>query len=368
MSLKILFLTPWYPDEKIPHHGVFIRDQASAVAQHHEVTVLSSKVDYSSFKLLSWKVSESTFGNIREHRLVVSRSLPFINQVNYLVISVWMAWKIARVFRPDIIHGNIAYPGGIWSYCVSRLVSRPFIVSDHTSEFTDNFRSAFHKRTTIFSLRRARNVISVSSWAAEKIARVLGRSVDIIPNLIHVDDYTISTVSDRPVQIGFLGGLSTHRKGLDVLLKAIAPIRKDFVLHIGGGGKHLDFYKELALSLGVEAKCRFHGFVDYVPDFMRKLHFFISASRMEAFGMVIVEALASGLPVVTTDSGGPADFMDESCGMMVPCDNVEELRRAVEWMIDHHQRFDRQKIRMKTVDHYAPAVFLGKIEKIYEDL
>lgn len=366
MPLKILFLTPWYPDQMQPHHGVFIRDQAGAVSHQHEVIVLSSKVDYSSFKLFSWTVRESRFGKIHEYRLVVKRSLPLINQLNYLLISVWMAWKISKRFHPDIVHGNIAYPGGIWSYCVSRLISKPFIVSDHTSEFTANFRSAFHRATTLFSLRRAQKVIAVSSWAAKNIELQIKRPVHIVPNLILVNEYMISRIPAPPVQIGFLGGLTTSRKGLDVLLKAIALIHKDIILHIGGGGRLLEHYKELAESLGVASKCKFHGFVDHVPDFMRGFHFFISSSRMEAFGMVIVEAMASGLPIVTTDSGGPADFMDEACGLMVPPDDVWKLKEAIDWMISHYHTFDRNKIRMKAVANYSPEAFMKRITQIYE--
>ncbi|MGC1240486.1 MAG: glycosyltransferase [Chryseosolibacter sp.] len=366
MSLKILFLTPWYPDEKMPHHGVFVRDQASAVSERHQVTVLSSKVDYSSFSLFSWTLQESVFRNVREYRLIVKRSIPLINQFNYLLISVWVAWKIGQRVQPDIIHGNIAYPGGIWSWCVSKLLSRPFIISDHTSKFTDNFRSTFHRIATLFSLRRAKSVIAVSAWAATQMKPHLQRKVDIVPNLIHVDDYSMATVAEEAVQIGFLGGLSTNRKGLDVLLKALATIKKPFVLHIGGGGKKIEWHKDLAQTLGVANQCRFHGFVDSVPDFMHQFNFFISSSRMEAFGMVIVEAMACGLPVVVTDSGGPADFMDASCGIMVPPEDVEQLRNAVEWMIDHYHTFDRNRIRMKAVSHYSPVAFLKNIQPIYD--
>ena len=368
MSLKILFLTPWYPDEKTPHHGVFIRDQASAVSEIHKVTVISSKVDYTSFRIFSWKIVKGSFENVTEYRLIMYRSIPFLNQVNYLLVSVWVAWKIGRRLQPDIIHGNIAYPGGIWAYCVSRLLRRPFIVSDHTSRFVDNFRSSFHKVLTLFALKRAHRIIAVSSWAAENIRRAAGIHVDVVPNLIHVQDYAMSHLAPSPVQIGFLGGLSTNRKGLDLLLKAIAGIPKNFVLHIGGEGKRVEEYKVMAIDLGVAEKCKFHGFVEHVPAFMKQLHFFVSSSRTEAFGMVIVEAMASGLPVVATNSGGPADFMDESCGRLVPVEDVDALREGIEWMIDNHTVFDRTLIRKKVEDKYSPTAFTSTIDGFYHKL
>ena len=366
----MLFLTPWYPDEKLPHHGVFIRDQASTLAKDLEVAVLSAKVDYSSFKLFGWRVSESSYQGMKEYRLIVHRSIPLLNQVNYLLISIWVAYHIGRKFRPGIIHGNIAYPGGIWAYCTAFLLSCPFLVSDHTSRFTDNFRSTFHRWLTIFSLRRARRVIAVSAWAAKNIKEIIKRDVQIVPNVIHVNEYSITDNAQVIPQIGFLGGLSSeiHRKGLDILLTAIAPINHNYLLHVGGQGKFLDYYKDMAKLLGIGAKCHFHGFVPYVPDFMKQLHFFVSASRIEAFGMVIVEAMACGLPVVTTDSGGPADFIDSSCGRMVPCGDVESLRQAIQWMIENYGNFDRDRIRSKVVFQYSPEAFTKEMKKIYSDL
>ena len=368
MRPKVLFLTPWYPDPITPHHGVFIRDQAWAVSERYDVTVICSKVDYREFKLLSWKIEESTYGKVTEYRIGLKRSIMFINQINYLLVSLWLSYKIAKAFRPDIIHGNIAYPGGIWSYCLARVLGRPFIVSDHTSVFTDNFRSSFHRAFTIFSMRRAAKVIAVSSWAAQAIELHIKRRVEVVPNLIHVDDYLPNGVHDRAAQIGFLGGLSTNRKGLDLLLAAVALIKSDFVLHVGGTGKYLEYYKELARALQVDQKCNFHGFVDHVPDFMKRLNFFISSSRTEAFGMVIVEAMASGLPVVTTDSGGPADFMEPALGIMVPKENVEALKDGIEWMIANYNKFDPNLIRAKVTTNFSPEAFLQRLDRQYQQV
>jgi glycosyltransferase involved in cell wall biosynthesis len=367
---KLLFLTPWYPDKILPHHGVFVRDQADALSKEYEVVVISSKVDYTSFKVCHWTIEESAFGSVKEYRLTVNRSLPLLNQVIYLGVTIWISYQIARRWKPDIVHGNIAFPGGVWAFVVSRLISRPFVVSDHTSRFRDNFRSVFHRLLTIFSLRRARKVIAVSTWAAREMESVIKRPVTVIPNLIHVGEYAVQPRDHRVVQIGFLGGLSSaiHRKGLDVLLKSVASIRKDFVLHIGGSGTYLNSYKEMAQACGVFNKCRFHGFVEYVPDFMRELDFFVSSSRIEAFGMVIVEAMASGLPVVSTDSGGPADFIDGSCGLLVPTEDVEALGKAIEWMIENHKAFDGERIRLKAVNHFSASAFRRRISPLYQEV
>ena len=107
MRYRILFLTPWYPDKNLPQHGVFIRDQASVVSDRHSVTVISAKVDYTNFSFFSWTVEESVFGNLKEYRLVIKKSLPVINQVNYLLVSIWFSWKIAKKLCMYITFNNM---------------------------------------------------------------------------------------------------------------------------------------------------------------------------------------------------------------------------------------------------------------------
>src|SRR5258706_4978544 len=110
--MKILFLTPWYPDEKNPNHGIFVRDQALALSSQHEVVVISSKINNQKWGLGSYDLKEFFFNNVKEYRLVINRSLPIYNQLNYFLISMRVATTIARRHKSEVIHGNIGYPGG----------------------------------------------------------------------------------------------------------------------------------------------------------------------------------------------------------------------------------------------------------------
>ncbi|HET9054426.1 MAG TPA: glycosyltransferase, partial [Cyclobacteriaceae bacterium] len=168
--MKILFLTPWYPDDKSPNHGIFVRDQAAALQRVHQVVVVSAKVDYSAFAFFSYTVKESNFRDVKEYRISVKRSIPFLNQLVFFCIATRQAVRISKVFSPDVIHGNIGYPGAFWSWRVSKRMRKPYVVTEHTSRFTANFRSIIHKFLTIYSLKQARGIISVSSHSAKEIS------------------------------------------------------------------------------------------------------------------------------------------------------------------------------------------------------
>lgn len=369
--MKILFLTPWYPDEQNPNHGIFVRDQAVAVRKHHEVQLVTAKVDYTSFALLSFSVTTYNFKDVTEHHILIKKSLPVFNQLVFFIITIWQTMRIVRHFVPDVIHGNIGYPGAFWSWMVSRLVAKPYIITEHTSRFVNNFRSGAHKLFTIQFLKRASAIISVSNHSADEIFSFIGKRPIVIPNIIDFEKFNNVALNDNPVcQIGFLGSLNTDTKGLDVLLKAIAGIHDEFVLHIGGAGKRLNEYKSLAHRLGIGQKCVFHGFVSHnqVPPFMKQLHFFVSASRFESFGMVMVEAMACGLPVVATNSGGPSDFITPHNGILIEKENVKALQMAIEKMMASYTKFNAPAIREFALRDFSYERFIREIDTVYASL
>lgn len=371
--MRIIFLTPWYPSESKPNHGIFVRDQAKAVATQHTVTLIAATIDYNSpIRFFSFSKVQSEFEGVTEFRIVIKRSFPVFNQLNFFLTLFWQTFKIAREFKPDIIHGNIGYPGAFWSWIISKAIGKPFVVTEHSSRFTNNFRSRIHKFLTINFLAKASRVISVSNQSAKEVASFIGVTPQVIPNIIDFTKFTTISIVDqnKSSQFGFLGGLNTVTKGLDILLKAIVGIQSEFVLHIGGSGELLDEYKALAVQLGIEEKCIFHGFVPHwqVPEFMSRLHFFVSASRYESFGMVMVEAMACGLPVVATQTGGPIDFMKDEVGMLIPCEDETSLRDALVKMLKTHHGYNREYIRDYAFQNFSQERFREQIQTVYNEV
>ena len=368
--MKILFLTPWYPDERNPNHGVFVRDQAVLINRHHEVRVVSAKIDYLNFALSSLTRQDTFFQGVSESRLVVRKSLPVFNQLNFLFRVCRETLKIAREFRPEIIHGNIGYPGAFWSWMVSAILKIPYLITEHT-RITNNFRSAVHKQLTLFGLRKACAVIGVSRWHANEIAAFIGKKTLVIHNVIPFQKHPDVRVppDTEEFQIGFLGGLSTPVKGLDILLSAAATIPGKFRLHIAGDGGLLNEYKDLSKELRIDHCCVFYGSIPHseVNTFMQRLHFFVSASRSETFGIAMVEALACGLPVVATDSGGSREFITPQNGLLVPTDPLH-LAQGIKDVMDSFGKYDSTSIRNSVLERFSDDRFLEEINKIYGSL
>jgi len=145
------------------------------------------------------------------------------------------------------------------------------------------------------------------------------------------------SIDDR-LNILFVGGLDKahHFKGVDVLLRAVSALRnKDWKLNIVGRGELLAGYKELSRELDVDDKVRFWDNVsnDELPDFYRKSDLFVlpSVSRNEAFGLVLLEAMSSGVPVIASNLPGVRKvFRDNVDGFLVDPGNVKGLERKID--------------------------------------
>jgi L-malate glycosyltransferase len=365
--MKILMLTSWYPDRLSSNSGIFIQNQARALAKEHEVTVISAKVDYKKFGLCSFELEETNAELVREFRIIIRRSLPLYNQLNHLLITYFVSRKIVLRNRPEIIHASVGFPGAFLGLLLAKLLRCPFIFTEHT-RVSNNFRSSFHKLVTLFALRRADKLVAVSSALAGELKKWSGQEVTIVPNMIYDSQFAQVRISSGEVpQIGFLGGMNTDVKGLDILMKALAVIDQDFVFHIGGTGSREGGYRALATDLKIADKCRFYGFIQPadLPAFMAKLNFFVCSSRYETFCVALIEAMASGLPVVSTRCGGPEDFINSTNGILCDKESVTNLSEAVLWMMKNYTTFNSDLIRRYVSERFSPDAFVRQMTGIY---
>lgn len=366
--MKILMVTPWYPDDRNPNSGVFIRTQAQALTRAgHDVIVVSSKISYAAFGILSCTIHRSTTEGVQEYRITIRKSFPLYNQLNMILVSILYGRKIARAFKPDLVHASIGYPGAIWGWALGKILRVPFMVTEHT-RITNNFRSKLHRKLTLFGLKRSKAIIAVSRSLAKEIESYVKKEVVVIPNTIDVSRFKGLTSSTSLVpQIGFLGGMNTPVKGLDLLLQALAKTSTECMLHIGGSGILLQQYKQLAITLNITDKCRFYGFIPYddVPSFIARMNFVVCSSRYETFCVSLIETMACGKPVVATRCGGPEEFVTPENGILVDKENPDKLAEALSWMMAHYHEYDEAAIKRYVNERFSEPAFVDRITAVY---
>lgn len=371
--MNILVLVAFYPDAKVKYSGVFFKDQVQALSSKHYTVLVYPYVNHTKFSILpEYSLSEVIVGNnLKEIRIEISRTIPVYNQLNYFIVTFKLIRCLARKEKIDIIHGHFSYPISFLSYLLSKSLKIPYCITEHSSDFNKGFRTRIHRFLGLLGLKSANGIFSSGELLADYLGQLLKKEVKVLHNTINLDKFNLDVKSDIvPFSIGFLGILNDNRKGLDLLFEALSQIKLfDYVLHIGGEGKRLEDFKAMAVNLGIADKCIFHGSVDPedVPAFMAKCNVFILPSRAESFGVVVIEAMAAGLPVIATRCGGPEYLITKETGIVVEKENIRELTNAINKLFEDFKSFNPYIIKQhaKKWDYHS---FVEKATGYYEQI
>jgi L-malate glycosyltransferase len=371
--MNILLLTHSYPDANNSWQGIFIKKQAESIALNHNVIVVYFKVDYSDFSpFAKYSFSKNSEGNLTEYEVTIKRSFPVITQLKYLSnTDRFIENEILANNQIDIIHSHLSYPAGFLGTILQRNKKIPNILTEH-SRVTKYFRSWFHKQGVKYTLKNSVAVVAVSSSLKTEILSVFNRPIYIITNFVDTERFElIETKSNGKLNIGFLGELGSYNKGLDLLLNSVSTLKdKQIILHIGGNGKLFATFIAMAKQLGLEANCKFYGEIlpEDAPSFYSKLDLFVLPSRYETFGIVLIESMACGIPVIATKCGGPEEIITKETGLLVEKENPLELTKAIEFVSENIGIYNKTSIRKYAQEKYGKKVFIEKITQLYKEV
>jgi glycosyltransferase involved in cell wall biosynthesis len=187
----------------------------------------------------------------------------------------------------------------------------------------------------------------------------------LMPNMIRIEDKAASSEYwHSPPVIGSMGRFVT-KKGFDTLLYA-ASIMKDkkipFKMKIGGNGEEEEALKALIIELDLEAHVEFVGWVENKHDFFNEIDIFCLPSYHEPFGIVLLEAFAFGVPVLTTDSEGPSEIATHGRdAFIVPKGDAEAMAEGLKTLL-YDESFTRKlgKHGLETVKKHYDIKVIGK--------
>jgi L-malate glycosyltransferase len=378
--LKVLFVTEWYPTAEQPVGGVFVREHAKAVTRFDDVVVLHIAGEDPTLKRF-WQMKQEADRSLTEgvptFRIWYRR--PPLKKTKYLFHTIAAMKGIHKImsegFRPDVIHAHVCI-AGMPSILLGKAYRIPVVITEHSSIFhrgVSNWPKSLVSWFFRFVFRNADLVLPVSHALQIEIERYGVRArFQIVPNVV---DFSLFSSpghikeGDLPKQILFVG-LLVPVKGVPHLLQALGRLRKtsgDWLLDIVGDGAARTEYERLTMNLNIGDKVTFHGLKskEEVATFMRRADFLVLPSLWENFPCVLLEAMASGLPIVSTQAGGIPEIVDEEIGILVPPGDVNKLAEGLSEMMQSLPRFDRSAIT-KRADAYRPEVVGRLIHSLYE--
>lgn len=257
--------------------------------------------------------------------------------------------KIYTETKPDLIHCHGVRGGVLGLFAIgSSTKVPPVLYTEHT--WTEDFpmTSKVRKSAHIFLLRtllqKATKVIAVS-----KAVESFFTHHHIVPaSKIHVIYGGVASCpevepTDKPV-IGMLGSL-VKVKGIDLLLQALALLRRsypDVRCKIGGTGKDIFSFQYLAHKLKIDRMVEWVGEVQDPHDFFEQIRVFVQPSWSEAFGLSVLEAMACGIPVIVSRTGGLKEIVeDNENGLTFPKGEINVLASQLELLLHDQQLYEK---------------------------
>jgi glycosyltransferase involved in cell wall biosynthesis len=267
----------------------------------------------------------------------------------YLPMGLLRGLKLGRKRRFDIINTHFAVPTGPLGDWLSGRLGIPNVLSVHGGDLYDPskksspHRHAFLRRAVAQLLRRADSVVAQSRDTARNVGQIYGvdRKVDLIPlgidrppQNIRAQRSDFGLPEDAFVLV--TAGRVVARKASTQLIETLAALPDVFLLVVGDGPE-VGAVKQRASELGVENRLRMLG---YVSDEVKYgayavSNVFVSTAQHEGFGLVFLEAMSFGLPVVCYNRGGQTDFLSTpDTGDVIQLNDLQAFNEAVRALRD----------------------------------
>jgi len=282
---------------------------------------------------------------------------------------------VCRRVRPSVVHSHGARPDVV-DAGVARGLGIPVVTTVHGLT-GGGLKNRFYERLQLRAFRRFDGVVAVSRPLADLLARkgVPGPRIHIVPNAWSGKTGWLSRAEARAVlgipadgyYVGWVGRVS-REKGPDVLFRAL-PLLADLPLSVVmlGAGPLLDPLRAQARASGLDDRIVCRGLVPDAARLYAAFNVFVLSSRTEGTPIALFEAMAAGVPVVSTRVGGVPDVVSEREAVLVPPDDTRALAAAIRSSFSNPSAAATRALaaRARLVTEYAEEPWLARYEAIY---
>ena len=373
--MNVLHLLSWFPTPDDPTLGNFCVRMIDALPEDCHSVILSvcdGKNMTKSFEVKEIPGAHHTHVQIyiRPPKINAIRKLKMLRMYQY-----GLKYIKQRFFNPNLIHLHVTYPLGQVALLWKKLFGYKYVLTEHWTIYQPQ-----NKEVLVGKLKRKIVKIANNAELIMPVSLDLQRCMEghgvhnrfqVIYNLVNTDIFRLgSTQTDNKKHMLHISTLRDEAKNFSGILRVVERLRQqrdDFELHIIHDYDAPEF-KAFVKEHHLEDCVIFHGKKTSaeVAEAYQQADFFVLFSNFENLPCVIVEAFASGVPVLSTSVGGIAEILSPERGILIPQGDEDALLQGMIQMLDHSSEYDHQAIRDYAIKTFAAQNIGQQIFEAYK--
>lgn len=380
--MHVVVIPSWYHNEKNLVLGSFFKEQAMALKESGvNVTVCYNEIFpiYRYNKVLNVFKKQVYIKN--EDGLDTYRYETF----NYLMhsskrfnlfskgIEVLLENVIKTKGKIDVVHFHSCFWAGICAPYIKKKFSLPCVLTEHTGISNSNKIKKSYMKQILNAYESVDELISVSHALKQEILQHVHRDIKVIHNFLDGEKFKINTYEIKKTNkfkffsLAFL----VEGKGFDILIKSCEILLKegyDFLLEIGGDGYLREELEKYVLDNNLQNNIVFLGMLSR-EDVIKKMNecsAFILCSLYETFGVVYIEALSCGKPVIAIKNGGSNEIINNKVGIVIDKKDLNEISNAMKTMMLNIEKYNSNVIREYFLNNFEKNIIIGKLKDVYK--
>jgi glycosyltransferase involved in cell wall biosynthesis len=387
-SRHIVFFSSWYPTKFNPVLGIFVQRHARAAALFHRVTVFHACSDDSMLEG-EFRIVRNTEGNLNEVILYYGRK-----QTAIAWLSIYKQKRRLEKFyrfgmdkieqwygKPDLLHLHVIWPLGSIAVRCARRWKIPLLLSEHwTGYFAEDgrYKGFWMKWLTRKTIRNSKGLCILNKRQEDiLIQHALKTKFFSVPNGVDVSIFHPGNEVDHEsprIHLLCVAALDDRQKNIAGLLRSFRNIRRNYPhveLNIIGAGTDESELKLLSNELGLTQRgVNFKGALKptEIAEIMRHSTALILNSKFENQPVVILEALCSGLSIISTDVGGISELVNESNGILFNGSNEQCLETAFESWLQQREHFKSAEIATNASLLYSFEAVGKQLKEVYKQI
>ncbi|MFN3916371.1 MAG: glycosyltransferase [Flavobacteriales bacterium] len=372
--MHILIISNGYPGFYQPLEGIFYLDQAKSLHSiGHQVGYLS----VNPISLLDvLKKGVSAIGRKSFNRDGVDVELySYINVPKNPTYDCHKAVKKGKIIfkgytkkfgLPDLVHLH-GFDAGLLAIHIKKTYNIPFVLTEHSSRFILKTLSPKQLEISQIVFNEAKHRIAVSEYFKQVLEQDYSSTFEVIPNIVDTDFFVPPKKHSSRFKFLCAGTLNDNKNQILAIrsFHLIHDKLEDAVLTVVGSGENMQELKTHANELGLSEKVEFLGQLsrEEIRDVMQNSFALLITSKHETFGVVAIEAMSCGLPVISTPCGGPEKILHSEC--VLSSFDIKNYADSMLEMYNKRTQIDRGSIRKHTVNNFSVESVATNLVNLY---